>query len=159
MMAWVVLFFIAGMALVLVEFLLPGMVLGTIGAGLLILSCVLGVKAYPDYALHIIAGELIGAGLSVILGLVVLTRTRALRGTLTQSMSQQAEDGYVSVQSDLSLIGREAEVITALRPAGTIRVDNRRIDAVSDGVFIEERRLVRIREVCGSRVVVDPIEN
>ena len=159
MMVWVVLFFLAGMALVLVEFLLPGLILGTIGAGLLVLSCVLGVRAYPDYALHIIVGELIGAGLSVILGLLVLTRTRALRGTLTQSMSQQAEDGYVSVMSDLSLVGQEAEVITALRPAGTIRVGNRRIDAVSDGVFIEERRRVRIREVCGSRVVVDPVEN
>ena len=159
MMAWMVLFFIAGMVLVLVEFLLPGMVLGTIGVGLLILSGVLGVKAYPDYALHIIMGELIGAGLSVILGLVVLTRTRALRGTLTQSLSQQAADGYVSAESDLALIGREAEVITALRPAGSIRVDDRRIDAVSDGVFIEERRLVRIREVRGSRVVVDPIED
>jgi membrane-bound serine protease (ClpP class) len=159
MMAWVVLFFIAGMVLVLVEFLLPGMVLGTIGVGLLILSGVLGVKTHPDYALQIIAGELIGACLSVILGLVVLTRTRALRGTLTQSLSQQAADGYVSAESDLALIGREAEVITALRPAGSIRVDDRRIDAVSDGVFIEERRLVRIREVRGSRVVVDPIED
>ena len=159
MMAWVILFFIAGMALVLVEFLLPGLVLGTIGVGLLILSAVLGVRAFPDYAMHIIAGELIGAGLSVILGLVILTRTRALRGTLTQSMSQQTADGYVSAKSDLTLIGREAEVITALRPAGTIRVDDRRIDAVSDGVFIEERRRVRIREVCGSRVVVDPVEN
>ncbi len=159
MMAWVILFFIAGMALVLVEFLLPSMVLGTVGVGLLVLSAVLGVKAYPDYALQIIAGELIGAGLSVILGLVVLTRTRALRGTLTQSMSQQAADGYVSAKSDLTLIGREAEVVTALRPAGTISVDGRRIDAVSDGVFIEERRVVRIREVCGSRVVVDPLEN
>jgi membrane-bound serine protease (ClpP class) len=158
-MVWVILFFMAGMVLVLVEFLLPGMVLGTIGVGLLILSGVLGVRAYPDYALHIIAGELIGAGLSAILGLVVLTRTRALRGTLTQSMSQQTSDGYVSVKSDLSLIGREAEVITALRPAGTIRVDDRRVDAVSDGVFIEEHRMVRIREVCGSRVVVDPLEN
>jgi membrane-bound serine protease (ClpP class) len=159
MMVWVILLFLAGMVLVLVEFLLPGLVLGTIGVGLLILSGVLGVMAYPDYTLHIIAGELIGAGLSVILGLVVLTRTRALRGTLTQSMSQQTADGYVSVQSDLTLIGREAEVVTALRPAGTIRVDDRRIDAVSDGVFIEERRPVRIREVRGSRVVVDPIEN
>jgi membrane-bound serine protease (ClpP class) len=158
-MAWVILFFVAGMVLVLVEFLLPGMVLGTIGVGLLLLSAVLGVKAYPDYALYIVMGELIGAGLSVILGLVILTRTRALRGTLTQSLSQQAADGYVSAESDLALIGREAEVITALRPAGSIRVDDRRIDAVSDGVFIEERRLVRIREVRGSRVVVDPIED
>ncbi len=159
MMAWVILFFIAGMVLVLVEFLLPGMILGTIGVGLLIISGVLGVKAYPDQALYIVMAELIGAGLSVILGLVILTRTRALRGTLTQSMSQKPEDGYVSVQSDLTLIGREAEVITALRPAGTIRVDEKRIDAVSDGVFIEEGRLVRIREVSGSRVVVDPVEN
>ncbi len=159
MMAWVLLCFFAGMVLVLVEFLLPGMVLGTIGAGLLVLSGVLGVSAYPGYALYIITGELIGAALSIILGLLILTRTRALRGRLTQSMSQKQEHGYVSAQSDLSLVGREAEVITALRPAGTIRVDDRRIDAVSDGTFIEEHRSVRIREVCGSRVVVDPIED
>jgi len=159
MIFWVILLFLAGMALVLIEFLLPGLVLGTIGVGLLVLSGVLGVMAYPDYTIHIIAGELIGAVGAFVLGLTLLTRTRALRGRLTQSMSQKPEHGYVSAQSDLSLLGREAEVVTALRPAGTIRVDDRRIDAVSDGVFIEERKRVRIREVCGSRVVVDPIEH
>lgn len=159
MMAWVALFFIAGMVLVLVEFLLPGLVLGTIGVALILLSAVLAVKAWPDYTVYIILGELIGAGLSVILGLTVLTRTRALRGTLTQAHAQKPEDGYVSAPTDLSIIGREAVVITALRPAGTIRVGDRRVDAVSDGVFIEEGRRVRVREARGSRVVVDPLDD
>ncbi len=158
MLGWVVLFFVTGMVLLLVEFFLPGMVLGTAGVLLIIISAVLGVREYPDQAFWIIGGELAGAALSVVAGLLVLTRTNLLRGRLTLATSQQAAEGYVSAESDMSLVGREGVVITALRPAGTIRVGDQRLDAVSEGVFVEENCRVRVREVRGSRIVVEPLE-
>ncbi|MEJ7157394.1 NfeD family protein, partial [Staphylococcus capitis] len=45
-----------------------------------------------------------------------------------------------------------------LRPAGIIKLDDERIDAVSDGTFILRNRQVKILEVEGTRVVVREIE-
>ncbi len=157
MIFWVMLFFVSGMALVFAEFFLPGLILGTIGFILVIISAILGVYAYPNYAVFIIVGQLIGVAGCVALGFWILTRTRASK-LLVQKHSQQAEAGYVSAPSDTSLLGREGFVLTALRPSGTIQVDDKRVDAVSDGIFIENKKRVRVTQVHGSRVVVEPVE-
>lgn len=156
-MLWIILFFVTGMLLVFAEFFLPGMVLGVIGGLLIIISGILGVYAFPDYALFIIIGELICVGLGIVLGFWVLTKTRA-SNLLTQKHAQLAEAGYVSAVSDASLLNHTGRVLTALRPSGTIVVDNKRVDAVSEGVFIEEGTRVRVMQVHGSRVVVEALE-
>lgn len=157
MIWWVILFFIAGMVLIISEFFLPGGILGGLGILLAIISVVIGVHSYPGYGVLIIVGELIGVIICAILGFLVLTRTRAGK-FLTLDHTQNAEAGYVSAASDDSLLDQEGVVLTALRPSGTIRTANKRVDAVSDGVFIEEGTQVRIVEVHGSRVVVEPVE-
>jgi membrane-bound ClpP family serine protease len=68
------------------------------------------------------------------------------------------EDGYTNAITDGSLVGRTAVVLTALRPAGTVQLDGRRIDAVSNGMFIDKDAEVRIVEVHGNRVVVESTE-
>lgn len=157
MIWWVVLFLFAGMALVFSEFFLPGAILGILGLTLIIISAALGIYAYPEYGLFIGVAEIIGAGVCLLLGYLVLTKTRASR-LLTQQHVQRADAGYVSAQSDLSLLNREGIVLTALRPSGTIRVGEKRVDAVSNGVFIAEGARVRVMEVHGSRVVAEPME-
>lgn len=157
MIWWVVLFLIAGMTLVISEFFLPGAVLGGLGVVLVIISAALGIYSYPEYALFIIIGEILGVVLCTVLGFLLLTRTRASK-LLTLRDAQKADEGYVSAVSDTSLLNREAVVLTALRPSGTIRSGDKRVDAVSNGIFIEEGARVRIVEVHGSRVVVEPLE-
>ncbi|MCC6486790.1 MAG: NfeD family protein, partial [Candidatus Hydrogenedentes bacterium] len=44
---------------------------------------------------------------------------------------------------------------TALRPAGTIVVNGKRVSAVSTGDFISEGTAVRVVEAHGNRVVVE----
>lgn len=157
MILWVLLFFVTGILLIFAEFFLPGLVLGTIGGILLIISGALGVYHYPDYALFIIIGEVAGVGLGVVLGFYVLSRTRA-GDLLIQREAQFAEAGYVSAESDMSLLNCEGTVLTTLRPAGTIMVGDKRVDAVSDGTFIDAKKRVIVTEVHGSRVVVEEIK-
>lgn len=64
------------------------------------------------------------------------------------------EKGYVSNHNRLDLVGKIAETMTPLRPSGTIRIENERIDAVSDGSFIGKDKQVVIIKVEGSRIVV-----
>jgi membrane-bound serine protease (ClpP class) len=55
------------------------------------------------------------------------------------------------------LVGKEGTTITALRPAGAAEIDGRRLDVVTDGVFVEAGRVVRVVSVEGARIVVAPV--
>lgn len=157
MMVWVIILFIAGMALILAEFIVPGIVCGAIGALFVLASAGLGCYTYPDYAWIIILFEFVGVVFSIILGIYILSHSRAGKHLILQD-SQQADSGWVAFDSDESLLGAQGEVLTALRPAGTIVVDKKRIDAVSDADFIDKGIAVRVIEVHGSRVVVERAE-
>jgi membrane-bound serine protease (ClpP class) len=151
MIWWALVLFGGGMFLVLAEFIVPGGVCGLTGALMIGASTVIGCMHYPDYALWIVSGEVLGAMLSVVLGMVVLSRTRAGK-TITLEDSQK---GWVASESDMSLLEAEGEVFTALRPVGTIIVDGQRVTAVADGSFIEKGERVRVIEVHGNRIVVE----
>lgn len=154
-MFWPILLFALGIGLIVLEFILPGAVCGISGAVLLVISAWLGISEYPDYALLIVFGEFIGAGLGITAGLVLLSSSSAAIG-LSLETNLTEELGYTNLASNTNLIGTTGTVMTALRPSGTIVLDNgERIDAVSDGAFIEEGQRVIINEVHGNRVVVD----
>jgi membrane-bound serine protease (ClpP class) len=158
MITWVLILFAGGMVLILAEFIVPGMICGILGGLLVISSAGLGCYTYPDYTWTIIVGELAGVFASIILGMFLLSRTRAGKNLILSS-SQQADAGWVAAASDAALTDAEGEVFTALRPAGTILVHGKRIDAVSDGTFIDKGAKVRVIAVHGSRVVVEQVSN
>lgn len=154
MIGYVIFFFVAGMALILLEFILPGAICGIVGTILLLISLGIGVSAYPDYALAIIVGEGAGALVALLLGILVLART-PLGRRFVMDTEQRAEAGYISAPTDSGLAGKSGVALTALRPAGVIEVEGERLDAVADGAYIAAGARVRILEVHGSRIVVE----
>jgi len=157
MIAWAILLFIAGMVLILAEFIVPGLICGILGGILVLASGIVAVTAYPDYILFITVAEVIGVCLSIVLGMYLLARTRAGKH-LVLSDSQQQDAGWVAADSNLALVGAEGKAFTPLRPAGSIMVDGKRIDAVANGSFIEKGSKIRVLEVHGSRVVVEKMD-
>ena len=153
-MIWVVILFAAGIILVLAEFLIPGMVAGILGTTMIIASAIVAIVNFPEAALVVIIGELAGVAAAVVLGIWLMSRSIVARRLVLQN-SQDAGAGWVAVESDMSLKGADGKVFTPLRPAGTIIIKGRRIDAVSDGTFIDAGETVRVIEVNGSRVVVE----
>ena len=154
---WVVaLLFVAGVILLFAEFLLPGAILGVIGAAMIIASTVLGWVRYPEYGLFIFGGEAVGVLAAIILGFYMMSNTK-LGNVLVMGEKQEKSDGYVSPSEDPALEGELATVYTALRPAGSIMYQERRIDAVSDGTFIDAGKTVRVIEVEGHRVVCEEV--
>ncbi|MFP6584658.1 MAG: NfeD family protein [Candidatus Hydrogenedentota bacterium] len=149
--------FIAGIMLILSEFFLPGAIMGILGFLLIVVSTVTGVAQYPEYALFIIVGEVLGLVGGILFGLYLITKT-PLQDALVLDMTLSAEEGYSGPSMDPALVGQVARVHTALRPAGTIMLGDERIDAVSDGTFIDAGRSVRVIQVEGHRVVVEEDE-
>jgi membrane-bound serine protease (ClpP class) len=58
------------------------------------------------------------------------------------------------VQELEKLRGRFGRTLSALRPAGVVDFDGRRIDALTEGMLIEPGRLVRCLDVRAGKVVV-----
>ncbi|PWZ67398.1 serine protease, partial [Staphylococcus pseudintermedius] len=57
--------------------------------------------------------------------------------------STNSESGYNSHDNRSHLVGKTAQTVTDLRPAGIIFCENERIDAVSDGNFILRNKTVK----------------
>lgn len=158
-MTWIaLLLFAGGVVLIVLEFFVPGLVLGTVGTVCLIASTTLLIMEYPRQTVWILILEGGGGILAVFTGLFIFPRTPTGRYmTLGKSMDTAA--GYVSDVTDESLLGQTGEVVTQLRPAGIVVVGDRRIDAVSSGGFIAKGTPVQVIEVHGNRVVVEAVDN
>ena len=153
-MLLVIVLFVAGLTLLFSEFLLPGGILGVIGGLTVVASVVVGWMRFPEYGLLIFGGEFVGVVLGLVLAFYVMSKTGA-RSRLVMGAEQVKSEGYFSPSEDPALVGQVATVQTALRPAGSIMYDGKRIDAVSDGTFINAGNRVRIIEVEGHRVVCE----
>ena len=153
---WILFIYVAGLALILVEAFLPGGIVGILGWLLVVTSGILGVMEYPDYAFFIIVGEAVGSVAAAVLAIALLAKTGAA-GFLSLKNSMNEEDGFVNQASERELIGQFGTVFTPLRPAGTILIGERRIDAVSNGTFVAKDVSVRVTEVHGNRVVVEAV--
>lgn len=154
---WVLVLFVAGIALILAEFLLPGAICGAVGAVCLLASSGLAIYEYPDQAFWIIMGEFLGVFLCVPVGLYLFPRV-GLGKRMILGSELSVDDGYVSNESDESLVGQVATAFTKLRPAGTILLGDRRLGAVTSGNYIDKGVSVRIVEVHGNRIVVEPAD-
>jgi len=56
------------------------------------------------------------------------------------------------------LRGRFGRTISALRPAGVVDFEGRRVDTVTEGIMVNPGQLVRCIDVQAGRVVVRPVE-
>ena len=155
-MTAIILLFVSAIILILAEFFLPGGILGVFGAVCLICSIVVGWMRYPEYGFLIFLGEMVAATICIVLGIKLIAQTRARRLMVLEEVQENTE-GYTAPIEDRAPVGTVAEVLNALRPAGSIMVGSERVDAVSDGTFIDAGKSVRVVEVSGNRVVVEEV--
>jgi len=153
-MTWVIILYIGGIMLISSEFVLPGAIMGIMGFCSVIGSIVLGWYKFPDYGLFIAITEILSTVAILILGFWAMANTR-LGNLFIMRGVQRKEDGYSGPAQSPDLIGKIAVAHTPLRPAGTLMLNDERIDAVSNGTYIDKGAEVRIIQVEGHRVVVE----
>ena len=75
---------------------------------------------------------------------------------LKQELSKS--QGVVSQRQELKqFLDKQGTAVTDLRPSGTIEVEHQRLDAVTDGEYLEKGSAVVIKEITGNRIVVEKI--
>ena len=144
----VVLLFVGGISLMILESMLPGMVLGFIGLALVVTATYFGFTHH--WAIG--AGQIGFAAVIVPAAFFWGSRRMALKTALS------AEEGVVSFSVDWAVyLGKEGEAVTPLRPAGVVRVEGKKVDVVTAGEMIEKGKQVRVVKVEGNRVIVREI--
>jgi len=167
--SWEIVLFLVGVILILIEvFIIPGFgVSGILGISLVIFSMaasLIGNVGFSFPALHQISQAIWTMAVTLILGLAMVASMirylpeNKMFSKLVLADQTDRNHGYTSSDSKDDLQGLEGVAITALRPSGTVIIDDKRIDVVSVGDFIEKGARVRVTDTSGSRVMVTRID-
>lgn len=148
--------FMIGALLVVIELFVIGAIIGILGFIAIIASFILVGDSILTMGI-IIAIALILSTIEWVILVKGFNRKIPFFEKVILRDSTSKESGYTSHDDRSHLIGKMCTTYTALRPSGIILVDDERIDAVSDGSFIQKDQQVKIVQVEGTRVVVREI--
>jgi len=166
------LLFLLGLILLLVEiFALPGFgLIGLTGIFLMMWSLLVSmapsfpegpmVPNMPDLKIPIrnMVMSLILSGVGVLLVSRYLPKSKAASWLVLQEATS-TKAGYRSHDEHPDLLGQSGRTITPLRPGGSAMFGDLRQDVVARGEFVESGTRVKVVEIHGSRIVVEPLPN
>lgn len=121
------------------------------------------IGSLPTWADVARASGVVAAAAGIVTGVLYvfvrhLPTSQRWRGIFLQSATDKAM-GYVAGATRDDLIGAEGVAITDLRPSGTVRVGDERLDVVSEPGFVPKGARVRVIRSEGYRHVVEPVED
>ena len=160
---WAFLLFLIGVGLIALEiFVIPGFGIAGILGITLMLGSVFFVfdKAYEfQTAVMWLSISVILSAALIILAVWLLPETQLFR-RFALSTVMDADMGYHSSSPEnfQDYIGKSGTALTPLRPSGTARIENKRVDVVTAGDFIPQNSDIKVIEVEGSKVFVEAVE-
>lgn len=125
---------IFGLFLILLEFYLPGAVLGVIGSVLVLMSIILfSMETTSPLAIALfIVGAAVSIGLLIRFALWRIVHAKPDRSIY----STGSQVGYVASTYDKSAIGKQGVVLSDLKPGGYIVIDGKQHQAISISGYI-----------------------
>lgn len=145
-----------GLLLIFLEFCLPGVLLGVMGAVLVVMSLfIFFTQASAVWLFFLQAVATLTLVVVVVLGALRVIKGTAKQGSLYLESDQQ---GYIASDFDEALVGKKGVAMTDLRPAGHVLIDGKLLQAVSDSIYIEQGKPIRVLRGQGSQLVVDECE-
>lgn len=140
---------IAGVVLLLLETILPGMIAGIVG------FCCLAAAVIMAYS-----REGVATGNWVLLGTVAFLVLAAAawiyffpKSPLARPFLSDRTVGNIGAEQP-DLLHQTGVAHTNLRPSGTAVINGRRVDVITEGPMIEKGTAVKVVQVEGMRVVV-----
>lgn len=146
---------VLGFALIALEIVIPGGIVGAFG-GLSLLAGV--VVAYQEFGASgaLVAGGvgIVGVALSLYIEFKILPKTSlGRRFFLRQSVTAKSQPDV----ADDSLVGKRGQALTALSPTGYVLVEGRRIEAYSRSGFLPKGEKVEVVSFDAFKVTVSKI--
>jgi membrane-bound serine protease (ClpP class) len=152
-------------ALAVEVFILPGFgVAGIAGILAIVASMVLAMMGgYPTNGDVAQALAVLGASLFITTAVIYawlrhLPNSGRFSGLLLQGAGHR-EAGFTTAPARPELIGRDGMAITDLRPSGTARIGEERIDVVTEGEYVPQGSRVQVVRSEGYRHVVRAVDS
>jgi len=145
-----------GLLLIFLEFYLPGAVMGTAGALLVIASLFLFVMQTESVLANVLF--FIGALVSVIVvikfALWWIPRTKKEYSIYSHGY----QNGYQASSFDASAIGKTGTVLSDLKPGGYILIDGKQHQAISESGYITQGQEVVVLRGEGESLIVKSLK-
>lgn len=151
-----VVLFVIGIALLIIEVFVPSFgILGLLGSAALVAGVVTAASDPMTAFISIVIALVVATILIVIF--IRMNKSRGIWNKFILREKLTTEQGFVSADIKDSLLGLQGKTITPLRPAGTIVINDKRIDVVTSGEFIDTNRTVTVIKAEGTWVVVKEV--
>jgi membrane-bound serine protease (ClpP class) len=151
---------LGAIALAVEIFILPGFgVAGVLGVLAIVTSMVLAmIGRHPSTGDVAQALAVLGASLFITLAVIYawlrhLPNSGRFNGLLLRGAVHKSQ-GFVSAPNRGDLVGRDGVAVTDLRPSGTARVGEERLDVVTEGEYVPQGSRVQVVQSDGYRHVV-----
>jgi membrane-bound serine protease (ClpP class) len=159
---WVPAFiFIVGVVLLALEvFVIPGFTVTGVAGILAVFASLLLAFGWEniELAVNTVGIAIIVAAIAVVLLTIYVLPESKFMKKMILTTSNSNEDGFSSHEQEKEdLLEKEGVVHTTLRPTGVVIIDNRRLDVVTEGDFIEKGERVKIIRIDGLRVIVEKV--
>ena len=153
-----IILFVVGIVLILLEFFVPGGILGLIGFGAVITSLFIASDNVTYMAISMLIALSVSILASILLFKVFGKKIRLFQKIILKD-STNTESGYISSKSRTELLGKEGFSLTSLRPSGTAIINDERIDVITEGGYIERHKKIKVVKTEGVRVVVRELKD
>jgi membrane-bound serine protease (ClpP class) len=148
-MEWVITLLVAGVVLLLLETILPGMIAGILGFLCLVAGIIQSFIVFgPQTGSFVLMGVLVGLILATIAWAKYLPGTR-----MGRLFTLHNTGGDIHTERP-ELLDQAGSALTPLRPSGTALINGNRVDVISEGGMIDRNTPVKVVAVEGMRVVV-----
>lgn len=167
--SWEIVLFIVGVILIILEiFVIPGFgITGISGIVLVVFglgAALIGNVGFEFPAIDHLSRAIwtmaitlvLAIGLFISLARYIPSNKYLGRLVLSTRSGSKGEPGIKEIYSsgNNELIDKTGEAITALRPSGIVLIDGKRVDVVTEGVFIDKGEQIKVVSINGSRIVV-----
>jgi membrane-bound serine protease (ClpP class) len=143
---------LAGFVLIGSEIFLPGGLLGILGSVVWISAAVVGWRDFPEPWNILSAVGLLFVGiLTFIIWIRYFPKSRVGKSL---SLTESFEDYKSHTADDEHDVGTIGEAVSTLRPSGIAKFDEKRVDVVADGEWIEAGQSVKISSTSGGHISV-----
>ena len=157
-MSVIVLLFIIGILFIGAEVIVPGGILGGVGALFMFAGCVLAFMRYDvGGGLAAVAVALVVTILALTLEFKLLPKTKLGRRAFLDAEIAGSSSNYGAEARDL--IGKSAEALTPLSPTGYVRIDGNRYEAFSQSGRVDAGTELRVVGSDNFRLIVATIQS
>lgn len=157
-MSLIILLFIIGILCILAEVIVPGGILGGIGALFMFGGCVVAFMRFDSGGGALaVAVALVITTVALIVEFKFLPKTKLGRRAFLDKEISGSSSIYGTETREL--VGKHAEALTKLTPSGYVRVDGKRYEAFSQSGQIDAGTALEVIGSDNFRLIVAPIRS